>query len=226
MDHSRILYRDDHCLAVNKLPGELAQSDRSGAASLIDTLSSLTGLSRKKNGFLQPVHRLDRPASGVLLFALTTSFFTAMTTLFQKREVEKTYWAVVEGRPAGTECELAHHLEPDRRRNLVRVCPDRPPNARLSCRRAGESERYSFLIVRPRMGRQHQIRVQLAAAGFPIKGDVKYGARRGHPDRSILLHARELAFRHPLTDVPVRIIAPTPVGVLWDLFKKTAGGAD
>jgi 23S rRNA pseudouridine1911/1915/1917 synthase len=222
MDDARILYQDGDCLAWNKLPGELAQGDRSGAPSLIDTLAPKADGAGRGARFIQPVHRLDRPASGVLIFALSKRFFTALTALFQERAVDKVYWAVVEHRPSSTGTVLKHHLAPDRRRNLVRVLPDREPNAILSWRLAGESDRYFFLEVRPDTGKQHQIRVQLAAAGMPIKGDVKYGARRGQPDRSILLHSREMRFRHPLTGAPVRLIAPPPPGALWDLFLRLA----
>jgi 23S rRNA pseudouridine1911/1915/1917 synthase len=226
MDSARNLFEDEHGIAVNKLPGELSQGDRSSAVSLIEVLSAGAGDAGPEGRFLAPVHRLDRPASGVLLFAKTRPFFTAMTDLFRARDVIKTYWAVVEGRPAFNEILLRHHLAADRRRNIVRVRPDLPPNAFLSCRLAGESDRYCFLVVRPLTGKQHQIRAQLAAEGLPIKGDVKYGARRGHPDRSIFLHARELSFTHPLTRRPVRITAPPPAGVLWDLFPRPGAGAD
>ncbi len=226
MDAPRILYEDDFCIAVNKPPGELSQGDRRGSVSLIDSVAvrlHSPGLGRFSPA---PVHRLDRPASGIIVFAKTKPFFTAMTGLFQNRHVVKTYWAVVEHRPSSDQAELSHHLAADHRRNIVRLRPDLPPNAFLTYRLTGQSDRYFFLVVRPLTGKQHQIRVQLAAAGLPVKGDVKYGARRGQPDRSILLHARELQFTHPLTDAPVRIIAPPPAGALWELFLRATAGAD
>jgi 23S rRNA pseudouridine1911/1915/1917 synthase len=217
----RILYEDDDFLAFNKLPGELAQGDRQGDASLIELLAG-----GKKYTFLQPVHRLDRPASGAIVFAKTMSFFTALTELFRTRAVEKTYWAVVERRPPAAADELRHRLAPDRRKNVVSVREGGDgPEAVLSYRLICSSDRYFFLVVRPSTGRQHQIRAQLGAAGMPIKGDAKYGARRANPDRSILLHARSLAFAHPFTRRDVLIEARPPRGVLWDLFVQAATAA-
>ncbi len=225
MLEERILYEDDDSLVFNKNPGELTQGDRRGEPSLIDSLSA-----GKPYGFFEPVHRLDRPASGVVLFAKSKTFFTAMTGLFRARAVEKAYWAVTERAPVEAAGVLRHHLRPDRRRNVVFARPAREdgpePNAVLSYRLLGGSDRYFFLIVSPSTGRQHQIRAQLAAAGAPIKGDVKYGARRANPDRSILLHARELSFTHPVTQLPVRFTAPPPPGVLWDLFVRAAETPD
>ncbi|MBN2350988.1 MAG: RNA pseudouridine synthase [Spirochaetales bacterium] len=221
MLEERILYEDDDALVFNKIPGELTQGDRRGDPSLIDMLSAGTTYR-----FLEPVHRLDRPASGVVLFAKTKAFFSAMTELFRARAVEKVYWAVTERPPVEAAGVLRHHLRPDRRRNVVSARPAREgesePNAVLSYRLLAGSERYYFLIVRPSTGRQHQIRAQLAAAGAPIKGDVKYGARRSNPDRSILLHARELSFAHPFTKYHLRSTAPPPRDVLWDLFVRAA----
>jgi 23S rRNA pseudouridine1911/1915/1917 synthase len=215
MLEERILYEDAGYLAFNKNPGELVQGDRRGTTSLIDLLSA------HGNGpFFQPAHRLDRPASGVVLFAKTKKFFTVLTGLFRERAVDKTYWAVVEKKPADATGELRHCLVPDRRTNVVSARPatGSAGDAILSYRLVGASDRYFFLEVKPATGQQHQIRAQLAAAGLPIKGDVKYGARRGISDRSILLHARSIAFTHPGTRRPVFIQAPPPEHVLWELF--------
>ncbi len=218
MLEERILHEDDDLLVFNKLPGELVQGDRRGDPSLIDLLSA-----RRRGGFLQPVHRLDRPASGAVLFARSKAFFTAMTALFMDRAVGKVYWAVTERAPEAPSGELRHFLTADRRRNRVSVENDAArSNAVLEYRLLGGSDRYFFLVVQPTTGRQHQVRAQLAAAIAPIKGDVKYGARRSNPDRGILLHARAISFVHPFTKKPVRFIAPPPPGALWDLFVRAA----
>jgi 23S rRNA pseudouridine1911/1915/1917 synthase len=225
MGGERILYEDEYLSAINKMPGELVQPDRKNSPSLSELIPTLSTGPRAPEQFFAPIHRLDRPVSGIVLFAKDRNFFTAMTRIFQEKKAEKIYWAVVEKAPAEKSALLAHHVAADRKKNKTFVKTDGDPstaNALLEYRLIGNSERYFFLVVRLITGKQHQIRAQLAAAGMPIRGDVKYGARRGNPDRSIHLHARSIGFTHPVTEQSIELTAPPPKDILWELFASAA----
>ncbi len=217
MNAVEILYQDAHLIAVNKPGGLAAQADTSGDTHVLEVLAGLFPQDRD----LGLPHRLDRPVSGVLLIARTREALAAMNALFAARAVRKTYWAIVSGSPpvSGT---WEHRLVHDARRHKARISDDPSIEvARTGVQRLVAGERYSLIGLVPEGGRFHQLRAQCAAAGFPIKGDVKYGARRGEKDRSIALHARSLAFPHPVDAREIRIEAEPPGG-LWSTLLKGA----
>lgn len=227
MAQGHVLFRDRYYLAWNKLPGELVQPDRVKTTSLQAMLNRRNKEEAPQSAFFEAVHRLDRPTSGVVLFAKKKIAFSKTSALFARHDVERVYWAVVENAPPAAAMTLAHVLTTDHRKNksYVRVPdPGQEPDAVLELKTAGRSERYTFLVLRLVTGKQHQIRAQLSAIGCPVKGDVKYGARRGNPDRSILLHARSLNLIHPFTGKQLTLVAPPPSGVLWELFAACERG--
>lgn len=202
-----ILFEDTLLLAVNKPPGMPAQPDKTGDESALQW-----GEDHCRQA-LHPVHRLDRPVSGVLLLAKTPAAMTLLQRQFQQHTVEKDYLAVVGAPPPAPEGALLHFLQKNTPKNRADVFPDERPGterAELHYRLLGSSQRYHLLLVRLITGRHHQIRAQLAATGCPIKGDVKYGFRRGNRDRSIHLHAWRLAFEHPGSGEWMAVEAPVP----------------
>lgn len=202
-----ILFEDTLLLAVNKPPGMPAQPDKTGDESVLQW-----GETHCRQQ-LHPVHRLDRPASGVLLLAKTPAAMTLLQRQFQQHTVEKDYLAVVGAPPPAPESTLVHFLQKNTAKNRADVLTDELPGAEraeLSYRMLGSSERYHLLLIRLATGRHHQIRAQLAAIGCPIRGDVKYGFRRGNRDRSIHLHAWRLAFEHPGSGEWMALEAPVP----------------
>jgi 23S rRNA pseudouridine1911/1915/1917 synthase len=201
------LYSDLHLLAVNKPPGVPSQPDPTGDPSVQDLVG--------EEGLGLP-HRLDRPVSGVLVLSRTPEALRQLNAAFAEQRIAKTYVAIVEGRME--DAVLEHLLVHDARAHKAHVVSSLRKGAAhavLRVRELNAGERYTLVEVRPEGGRFHQIRAQLSAAGHPIKGDVKYGARRGEPDRSIALHARSLGLIHPLTGDPLRIVAPLPKTGLW-----------
>ena len=215
-----ILFQDSLLLAVNKPPGMPAQADKTGDTSLLQWAEAECGQS------LHPVHRLDRPASGILLLAKSREVMTHLQLQFQARTIEKDYLAVVEALPEQPEGMLVHFMQKDAGKNRAFVSTEArtgTERAELSYRLLGSSQRYHLLLVRLVTGRHHQIRAQLAAIGCPIKGDVKYGARRGNRDRSIHLHGWRLGFEHPGTGEWMRTEAPLPAGdPVWDALAGLA----
>ncbi len=213
----RILYEDNHLIAVNKLAGELVQGDRTGDKTLLDTLKSYIADKYNKPGaiYLGVIHRLDRPTSGVVVFARTSKALSRMNKLFADRETSKTYWAAVYGTPEKTQDRLEHFLVRNPKQNKS-YAHDKPipnsKNAILTYRLLQKLDRYSLLEVTLETGRHHQIRSQLSKIGHVIKGDLKYGAKRSNPDGSIHLHSRELVFIHPVKKEEVKIVAPVPDG--------------
>lgn len=229
IDPHRLLFEDNHLVAVLKEPGELVQGDRSGDPSLDLSVEEYIRVHYQKPGnvYLGVIHRIDRPVSGVLLFAKTGKGLSRMNQAFQEKKVEKTYWAVVEGIHSGTG-RFEDRLIKDERKNRSRIVEGRPKgsrNAILSYEVIGTGDRYSLLQVHPETGRHHQIRVQLADRNMPIKGDVKYGAHRPNKDASIHLHARSIRFPHPTQASDPCIEAPPPEGdPLWKLFLEKRKG--
>ncbi len=218
----RIVYEDNHLIAVNKLPGELAQGDKSGDPPLGDLVKEFIRQRDNKPGevFLGIPHRLDRPTSGVLLMAKTSKALARMNTLFRDGAVEKRYWAVIDRLPEETEGEMHDWLRKDQKKNKSFVVkPDSPgaKEARLRYRLLSSGDRYHLLEITIETGRHHQIRTQLAARGIHVKGDLKYGARRSNPDGGISLHARMLAFEHPVGTERGRVVcvAPPPEENIW-----------
>lgn len=220
-----IIYEDNHLLVVNKRCGDLVQPDPSGASALEDQLKAFIKVRDNKPGdvFLGVVHRIDRPVSGVVLFAKTSKALVRMNEQIRQRDVNKRYWAVVEHKPEEESAELTHHISRDTKQNKSRATshPTKvSKEARLRYWVRGVSKNYTLVEVELITGRHHQIRAQLSAIGSVIKGDLKYGAKRSNADGGISLHSREMSFTHPVTKEPMRIVAPTPSNdALWSYFE-------
>ncbi|MCB0793867.1 MAG: RluA family pseudouridine synthase [Flavobacteriales bacterium] len=212
-DDLAILFQDDHLLVLNKPSGIPVQDDQSGDTSLMAIVKD-----RLPKGPVGLVHRLDRPVSGAVLMTLSREAEKAMHEAFRDGRVDKRYLAVVHGRPVD-HFVLEHRLVHDKRRHRARIgSGDEGRLVRLHGRVVRTGERYSLVELVPEEGAFHQIRAQLAAAGHPIKGDVKYGARRGERDRSIALHASWLRFDHPVAGLPIEVVVPPPISGIWSLF--------
>lgn len=214
-----VLYEDNHIIIVNKAPGEIVQGDKTGDAPLSDSVKQYIKEKYAKPGavFLGVVHRLDRPVSGAVIFARTSKALARLGEMFRKGEVRKTYHAIVPRRdiPEGS-VTLEHWLTRNERQNKAYAHHREVPGSKralLDYRALASSDRYTLLEVHLHTGRHHQIRCQLAAEGMPIKGDLKYGAPRSNPDGSISLHARSVAFTHPVSRIPILVEAPYPDGI-------------
>ncbi|HBB92618.1 MAG: RNA pseudouridine synthase [Bacteroidetes bacterium GWF2_49_14] len=223
----QILYEDNHLIAVNKQVSDLVQSDATGDEVLGDQIKAYIAKKYKKPGdvFLGVVHRLDRPATGVVVFARTSKALTRMNEMFKGHEVKKTYWAVVKNRPAEEEGTLVHYLhkDPNQNKSFAYLKPKgSSKEARLFYRLIGVTNNFSLLEIDLQTGRHHQIRCQLAKIGSPIKGDLKYGFARSNPDGGIHLHARKIRFIHPVQKTEVVIIADPPVDPIWNEFLQQA----
>jgi len=210
-----VLYEDNHLIAVNKQAGQIVQGDKTGDIPLSALVAEYLRITYKKPGdaFIGVIHRIDRPVSGVVLFARTSKGLSKMNELFRSRAVKKTYWALVEGKVTQESGTLVNYLSKNEEKNTSRALTE-PREGYLRCELNFKVlevlDNYTLLEVDPLTGRHHQIRVQLSAAGWPIKGDVKYGARRGNADRSICLHARSVSFEHPVKKEAVCIESPAP----------------
>lgn len=207
----RILYEDNHLLIVNKRVGEIVQGDQTGDKPLLELVRDYIRVKGNKPGnvFCGLVHRIDRPVSGAVIYARTSKALSRMCEMVKNRAVRKIYWAIVEG-VAPEQGHLVHYMQKNERLNKSFVSETEKPGmqrAELTFQRIGHSERYSLLEVELHTGRHHQIRAQLSAIGHPIKGDLKYGARRSNEDGSISLHARRLVFEHPVSHETIDITA-------------------
>jgi 23S rRNA pseudouridine1911/1915/1917 synthase len=224
-DH-HILFEDNHLLAINKPAGILVQGDDTGDTPLSELARDYLRKKYDKPGnvFVGVVHRLDRPVSGVVLLAKTSKALTRMNALFRGRETQKTYLAISNHQPPASQAQLIHWLVKDEARNVTRAF-DREnksgQRAELQYFFRASQQGYYLLEVRPVTGRPHQIRVQLASQGCPITGDLKYGAPRPLPDKSICLHAFQLAFEHPVQKTLLTITAPLPDKAPWALFDNS-----
>lgn len=221
----RILYEDNHYICLNKRVGELVQGDATGDRALVNVLQEYIGQRDSKAGlaFVQPVHRIDRPVSGAVLFAKTSKGLSRMNELLRRREVVRCYWAITELQLPELEGELRGFASRNAEQNKTYVRARARGGDRevsLGYRMLGASDRYFLYVVELYTGRHHQIRAQLAAAGAPIRGDLKYGARRSVEGGGIGLHARLLRFVHPVSQKAVRIVAPPPGGPLWALCES------
>lgn len=221
----RILYEDNHLIAVNKLAGEIVQGDKTGDEPLSESVKKYIKEKYQKPGevFLGVVHRLDRPVSGVVVFARTSKALSRMNELFRERKTQKVYWAIVKNRPQEERGTLINYLVKNEAKNKSFVSEEGRPGALrswLDYQLMATSDTYCLLEVHPHTGRHHQIRVQLSSMGCAIKGDLKYGAERSNSDGSICLHARRLTFLHPVKQEEVTITAPVPDDSLWQFFQN------
>lgn len=220
-----VLYEDNHVIIVAKQAGEIVQGDKTGDAPLSDAVKAYIKERYQKPGdvFLGVVHRLDRPVSGLVVFARTSKALTRLSEMFRTRQVQKTYWAIVGNQPPQPEGTLTHWLTRNEQKNMARAYDREVPGSKqaiLDYRVIGRSERYWLLEVHLHTGRHHQIRCQLAKMGCPIRGDLKYGAPRSNPDGSISLHARRIQFEHPVSHLPIDITAPLPTDRLWQALES------
>ncbi|MDQ7947514.1 MAG: RluA family pseudouridine synthase [Pedobacter sp.] len=220
-----ILYEDNHLIAVNKRAGDIVQVDETGDEPLDEQVKKyLAAKYNKPNGaFLGVIHRLDRPVSGLILFAKTSKSLERMNAIFKNRAVTKTYFAVVHQKPAQTEGKLVHWLIKNSQKNVVTAHNREVPGSQrseLDYQLLGQVGSFYLLKVNPLTGRSHQIRVQLSSMGCPIVGDNKYGYPRGSKKGSICLHARKLEFVHPVQKEPITIFAPLPIDGFWERFEQ------
>lgn len=221
----KVLYEDNHIIVVYKEVGELVQGDRTGDVPLVDDVKRYLKETYAKPGnvFCGVVHRIDRPAQGLVIFARTSKALSRLNDMLRRGDIHKTYLAVVEGRRSESEATLENYLLSDGRTNKTRVVPASTPDAQkavLKYKVRGTGDRYSLLEVSLLTGRKHQIRCQLSATGTPIKGDLKYGARRSNPDGGISLLAWRLEFVHPVSKKAMSILAPLPEHALWHLGER------
>lgn len=219
----RILYEDNHLIVVNKLCGELSQGDETGDETLADRVKAYLKEKYAKPGnvYLGIPHRLDRPTSGVMVYARTEKALVRLNTSFRTDDVHKTYWAIVDRKPEPESAVLRHFITRDSVANKsVAHCREvkGSKEARLKYTLLASSERYHLLEIELYTGRHHQIRAQLKAIGVHIKGDLKYGAARSNPDGGICLHARSISLTHPVRKERLEIVAPPPHDALWDYF--------
>ena len=219
-----VVYEDNHIIVVNKTASEIVQADKTGDTPLSETVKQYLKEKYQKPGnvFLGVKHRLDRPVSGLVIFAKTSKALTRLNEMFRAGEVKKTYWAVVKNAPKESEGELVHFLVRNEKQNKSYAYDKEVPNSKkavLDYRLIGRSENYYLLEVDLKTGRHHQIRCQLAKMGCPIKGDLKYGSPRSNPDGSICLHARRVRFVHPVSKELIELKAPLPEGNLWKGFE-------
>jgi len=221
----QVLYEDNHIIAVNKQVGDIVQGDRTGDATLAEKVKSYIKKKYDKPGdvYLGVIHRIDRPTSGVVVYARTSKALERMNQLFREHRVDKVYWAVVKNRPEMESGVLEQSMRKNEKQNKSYLCKDGGKGAKkaeLSYRLCGMTDNYWMLEVKPKTGRHHQIRVQLAALGSPIKGDLKYGAKRSNRDGGIHLHARSIHFMHPVQRELKTITAPVPRESLWGELEK------
>lgn len=222
-----ILYEDNHLLVVNKRTGDLVQSDTEGTPGLEDEIKAFIKRRDGKPGevFLGVVHRIDRPVSGVVLFAKTGKALVRLNEMIRQREIKKLYWAVVDETPPEDEATLRHFISRDNKTNRAHAYNTPKGDSKeavLNYRLLAGSTNYKLLEVELVTGRHHQIRCQLAKIGCPIKGDLKYGAKRSNPEGGISLHSRSITLTHPTRKEPLTVTAPTPAGdSLWKFFEDS-----
>jgi 23S rRNA pseudouridine1911/1915/1917 synthase len=223
----RVLFEDNHILIVNKKSGELVQADKTGDEPLVESAKKYIKEKYNKPGeaFLGVPHRIDRPTSGIIMFARTSKALSRLSEIFkEKTKIKKTYWAITTQNMPEKSGTLINHLyrEQSKNKSYVKISPVKgSKEAILHYKVLATSDRYFLVEVVIETGRHHQIRAQLANVGAYIKGDLKYGAPRNNPDMSISLHARALSFEHPVTNETVSVVAPVPDDTLWQFFEKS-----
>lgn len=216
----QVIHEDNHLIVVNKRVGDIVQGDKTGDKPLSDVVKEYIKDKYNKPGevFLGVVHRLDRPTTGIVVFARTSKALSRMNELFSNRATQKTYWAVVKNKPVKSQDKLVHYIKRNEKNNTSKAHLNEVPDSKLASleyKIIKELTNYTALEIELHTGRHHQIRAQLAAIGSPIKGDLKYGFDRSNPDGGIHLHARKLCFTHPVSKEAITIIAPTPDDVIW-----------
>lgn len=221
----QVIYEDNHIIIVNKAPGEIVQGDKTGDKPLCEIVKEWIKEKYNKPGnvFLGVAHRLDRPVAGLVVFAKTSKALTRLNEMFRNGDVHKTYWAITANAPAECEATLTHYISTVEKNNksYASLVPKKDTKeARLHYKLIASSDRYHLIEVNLLTGRKHQIRVQLSAIGCPIKGDLKYGAKRSNPDGSISLLSRRVQFIHPVSKIPVDVTAPVPDDNLWKALEK------
>ena len=215
-----VVYEDNHIIIVNKLSGEIVQGDKTGDRTLADDVKAYIKEEYAKPGnvFLGVTHRLDRPVWGLVVFAKTSKALSRLNDMFRNGDIHKTYWAICQNAPAEQEATLTHWLTRNERQNKSYAYDREVPGSKkavLHYKVIGRSERYTLVEIQLMTGRHHQIRCQLAKIGCPIKGDLKYGARRSNPDGSISLLARKVEFTHPVSKEKICVESPVPDDKLW-----------
>tara|TARA_R110001592_G_scaffold66909_4_gene205421 strand:+ start:1244 stop:1927 length:684 start_codon:yes stop_codon:yes gene_type:complete len=220
-DNLHVLFEDNHIIIVNKRSGDITQGDKTGDKPLSDVVKEYIKEKYNKAGnvFLGVVHRLDRPTSGVIIFARTSKSLERLNKMLRDKNISKTYWAIVKDHPKKEKDTLINYLKKNPKNNKSSVYPKEitaSKKAILHYQLIKKLDNYSLLEIDLETGRHHQIRAQLASIGFPIKGDLKYGFNRSNKDGSIHLHARKIVFIHPVTKDEVSVIAPTPDEVIWN----------
>lgn len=220
----QILYEDNHIIIINKRAGDIVQGDKTGDKSLSDIVKDYIKDTYSKPGrvYLGVVHRIDRPTTGIVVFAKTSKALSRLNGLFAKKEVLKIYWALVKKPVQIKEGRLVHWLKKNSKNNKSTVYTKEVPQSKkgiLNYKVIKELENFSLLEINLETGRHHQIRAQLSKIGLPIKGDLKYGFERSNKDGGISLHARQIEFIHPVKNEPLLIIAPVPDDRLWEACK-------
>ncbi len=223
-ENLQVLYEDNHVIIVNKRPGDIVQGDKTGDIPLSEVVKEYIKDKYNKPGnvYLGVVHRLDRPTSGIVLFAKTSKALPRLNKIFKEKEANKTYWAIVKNEPPKQQNSLVHFLKRNTKQNKSVAHIKEVPESKKAILRytvLKKLDNYYLLEIDLETGRHHQIRSQLSAIGCPIKGDLKYGFDRGNKDASIHLHARKLSFVHPVSKEKIEVLAPTPVDSIWDACK-------
>jgi 23S rRNA pseudouridine1911/1915/1917 synthase len=216
----QILHEDNHIIVINKRVGDIVQGDKTGDKPLSEIVKEYIKDKYNKPGdvFLGVVHRLDRPTTGIVVFAKTSKALERLNKMFSERETQKTYWAVVKNKPPKTDDKLVHFLKRNEKNNSSKAHLKEVPESKIASldyKIIKELNNYFVLEVHLHTGRHHQIRAQLQAIGCPIKGDLKYGFDRSNPDGGIHLHARKLAFVHPVSKEKIEVVAPVPSDSIW-----------
>ena len=224
-DNLQVIYEDNHIIVVNKRAGDIVQGDKTGDKPLSDVVKEYIGEKYNKPGkvYLGTVHRLDRPTTGLVIFAKTSKALPRLNKLFVSKDISKTYWALVKNKPEKEANTLIHWLKKNPKNNKSRAHIKEVPESKkaiLHYKTIKTLDNYFLLEVNLETGRHHQIRVQLSSIGSPIKGDLKYGFDRSNKDASISLHARNIKFVHPVSNIELDITAPLPKDAIWDACLK------
>ncbi len=225
IENLEVIYEDNHIIAINKKAGDIVQGDQTGDEPLSEVVKKYIAKKYNKPGavFLGVVHRLDRPTTGVIIFARTTKALTRLNKAFAEKNTNKTYWAMISEKPPKNQDTLTHYLVRNQKQNKSYAYPKEVPNSKkasLSYKLLQKLDNFSLLEIDLHTGRHHQIRAQLNKIGCCIKGDLKYGAKRSNPNGGIHLHARKLTLIHPVKKEPLTFIAPPPKDSLWDVIHK------